>query len=106
MFNHFWKIISVEIRLNNIDGTRNYVTEKINQNELNKKNKKFCTTLDYFEDFLTLSSTVTAGVYISAFAYLFGIPIGITSSALGLKTCAIAAGIKNWEMKKNREMIK
>ena len=32
----------------------------------------------------------------SAFASLFGIPIGITSSAIGLKICAIAAGIKKY----------
>ena len=32
---------------------------------------------------------------ISAFASLFGIPLGITSSAIGLKICAINAAIKN-----------
>ena len=31
---------------------------------------------------------------ISAFGSLFGISIGITSSAIGLKICAITAGIK------------
>ena len=34
---------------------------------------------------------------ISAFALLFGIPIGITSSAVGLKICAITAGIKKYK---------
>ena len=28
---------------------------------------------------------------------MFGIPIGITSSVIGLKTCAIAAGIKMYK---------
>ena len=35
--------------------------------------------------------------FISAFASLFGIPIGITSSAKGLKICAITAGIKKYK---------
>ena len=34
---------------------------------------------------------------ISAFALLFGIPIEITSSAVGLKICAITAGIKKYK---------
>ena len=41
------------------------------------------------------------------FASLFGIPIGITSSAIGLKLCAIAAGIKRHKskIKKKKENI-
>ena len=34
-------------------------------------------------------------VSISAFASLVGIPIGITSSTIGLKICVITTGIKN-----------
>ena len=41
-----------------------------------------------------LALVVTGCISISAFASLLGIPIGITSSAIGLKICAIAAGIK------------
>ena len=33
----------------------------------------------------------------SAFASLVGIPIRITSSAIGLKICAITAGIKKYK---------
>ena len=33
----------------------------------------------------------------SGFASLVGFPIGITSSAIGLKTCAITAGIKKFK---------
>ena len=48
--------------------------------------------------------------YISAFASLVGIPIGITSSAIGLKLCAITAGIKKYKSiikkkKKKRDKI-
>ena len=88
--------ISQEFRLKNIDETRNYLIEEINRNELmSKKHKKICTILNYIEHFLILASTITGCVSISAFASLVGIPIGITSSAIGLKICAITAGIKS-----------
>ena len=87
--------ISQEFRLKNIDETRNYLIEEINRNELmNKKHKKICTTLNYIEHYLTLASTITGCVSISAFASLIGIPIGVTSSAIELKTCPITTGIK------------
>ena len=61
---------------------------------MSRKHKKICATLNYIEHFLILTSTITACISISAFASLTGIPIGITSSAIGLKICAITAGIK------------
>ena len=72
--------------------------KKVKQNELmSRKHKKVCTTLNYIEHFLILASTITGCVSISAFASLIGIPIGITSSAIGLKICAITAGIKKYK---------
>ena len=60
---------SHELRLKNINETRNYLVEEIKQNELiNKKPKKVCTTLSYIEDFLILASTITGSVSISNFA--------------------------------------
>ena len=53
-----------------------------------------CTTLNYIEHFLILVSAVTGCVSISAFPSLVGIPIVITSSAVGLKICVITAAIK------------
>ena len=50
-----------------------------------------CATLNYIEHFLILASTITGCISISASASLLGIPIGITSSSIGLKICAIAA---------------
>ena len=51
--------ISKEFRLKNIDETRYYVTDEINQNELmSKMHKKVCTTLSYIEHFLILASTI------------------------------------------------
>ena len=64
---------------------------------MRKNHKKVCTTLSYIERLLILVSTATGCVSISAFALLFGIPIGITSSAVGLKICAITAGIKKYK---------
>ena len=87
-----------EFRLKNVDETRNYSIEEINRNELmNKKHKKICTTLNYIEHFLTVASPISVCVSISAFASLVGIPVEITSSAIGLKICAITAGIKKYK---------
>ena len=78
--------ISQEFRMKNIDETRNYLIEEINRNELmSKKHKKVCTSLNYIEHFLILASTITGCISVSAFTSLIGIPIGITSSAIGLK---------------------
>ena len=64
---------------------------------MSKKHKKVCITLNYIEHFLILASTITGGISISAFASSLGIPLGITSSAIGLKICAITAGIKKYK---------
>ena len=47
--------------------------------------------------FLPLAFLVAGCISISAFASLFGIPIGIMSSAVRLKICAITAGIKKYK---------
>ena len=87
--------ICQEFRLKNIYETRNYLIEEINQNELmSKKHKKVYRVLNYIEHLLILISTVMGCISISAFASLVGIPIEITSSAIGLKICVITAGIK------------
>ena len=49
-------------------------------------------------------------ISIFVFASFIGIPIGIASSAIGLKTCAITAGTKNYksiikEKKKKHDKI-
>ena len=62
-----------------------------------KNHKKVCTTLSYIEYFLILASTITGCVSIYTFASLVGIPIGITSSAIGLKNYAITAAIKKYK---------
>ena len=97
IYNYF-KNISQEFILKNIVETRNYFLEEIEQNELmSRKHKNLCTTLNYIEHVFILVSTVTGCISISAFASLFGIPIGIRSSAIGLKIRTIAAEIKNYK---------
>ena len=83
--------ISQEFRLKNIDETWNYLTEEINQNNLMRKYKE---VLNYIQQLLTLVSTLTGYFSISDFASLVGIPIGIMSSAIGLKICVITTEIK------------
>ena len=70
---------------------------------MSKKHKKVCTTLNYIEHFLILASAI-AGCN-SLFTSLIGIPVGITISAIGLKICAITAGIKKHKsiIKKNKK---
>ena len=79
--------------MKNIDETRNYFIQQINQNELMsmKQTKKNCRVWRLTEHLLFLFSTVTRCVSIFAFASLAGIPIEIMSSAVGLTTCAIIA---------------
>ena len=87
--------ISQTFRLKNIDESRNYFIEEINQNELmSKKHIKVCPALYYIEHLLIL---VTGCVSISTFASLVGIPIGTASSAEGLTICSITAGIKKYK---------
>ena len=49
--------------------------------------------LNYVEHLLILASTVTGCVSISAFASLVCVPVGVMSYAVGMKICAITAGI-------------
>ena len=101
--------ISQEFRLKNIDKIKNYFLEEIEQNELmSRKHKKVSATLNYIEHFFILASTITACISIFDFASLLGIPLGIISSAEGLKIWDMAAGIKKYKSiinKKKRSMI-
>ena len=81
---------SLVFRLKIIDETRNYLIEEIKHNDLmSKKHEKACKYLNYVQYLLILVSAITSSVSISAFASLVFIPVGITSSSVGLKTCAI-----------------
>ena len=86
-----------EARLRKIDVTRNYLLEEIKLNDLMSETyKKICKYLNYVEHLLILISAVTGCVSISGFASLFCVPVGIKSSAVGIKICAITSGIKKY----------
>ena len=90
--------ITQEFRLKNIHETRNYCLEEIKKIELMiKKHKKVCTSVNYIEHFLIYASTNIGCISISSFTSLIGIPIEITSSAVGLKICVIVARIKKYK---------
>ena len=87
--------MSQEFTLKNIDETGKYFLKEIEQNELmSRKHKQVSAALNYIELFPILASTISGCISISAFASLVGISIGITSSAMGLKICAIVQELK------------
>ena len=62
--------------MENINETRNYFIEDINQNELmSKKHKKACGVLNYIDHLLILVSAVTGCVSIFPFISLFDIRV-------------------------------
>ena len=73
-----------------------------------KKHKKICRLLNYIDHPLIVISAITGRVSIFAFAFLVDIPMGITSSAIGLKICVITAAIRKYKLitKKRRSIIK
>ena len=90
--------ISQKFRLKNIDEINNYFLEEIEQNELMRRkhkkglyNSKLYWALSYF------SFNKTGCISISVFASLLGIPIEITSSAIGSTICAITPRIKKYK---------
>ena len=90
--------MSHKCRLEKVHETRDYLFEKINQNELmNKKRNNVFRTINYIEHFLILGTTITGCISISAFASLAGIPVVITSSSIGLKICAKTEAISRYK---------
>ena len=53
--------------------------------------------MNYYEHVLILVSTVIGCVSISVFTWLVCALVGTASSAVGMKICAITAGIKNYK---------
>ena len=62
--------------------------------------------MDCIERSLIDIFTVTGCVFISAFASLVVIVIGITNTAIGLKICVITAGIKKYKSKNKKRKKK
>ena len=64
---------------------------------MRKKHRNGCRFLNYIENSLIVTSTITGCVSISAFASLVGVPVGITCSAIRLTICKISAAIKKYK---------
>ena len=100
---------NLEFGLRKIDETKNYLLDEIKHNDLiSEKYKKTCKYLNYVVHLVILAPTSTGCASISAFASLVCVPVSITSSAVGIKICAITAGIKKYtpiikKKKKNRD---
>ena len=64
---------------------------------MSKKHKNVCTTLNYIEYFLILAFTIIGCISISVVTSMLGIPMRITSSAVGLEIFAITARVKKYK---------
>ena len=83
---------SLEFRFTKIYERRNYRLDEVNYNDLmSEKYKKNVKHL------FILVSTIAGCVSVSVSASLVAITVGVTSSAVALKICAINAGIKNYK---------
>ena len=60
---------------------------------ISRKHRQVCTFLNYIEHFISLASTITGCISISAYFSLIGIPVWIVSPGIGSR-------------KKKRSMIK
>ena len=56
-----------------------------------------CTVLNYAKHFLVLVSDVSSCISIFVLASLVVAPLGIATSAIGLKMNALTAGIKSYQ---------
>ena len=89
--------LSLDFRLKNIDEARDYLLDKVKHNGLmNERHKNVCRALNYLEHFLDFVYAARRCVLVSSFTSLVGFPIGIASSAVGIKYCATTAGIKKY----------
>ena len=91
---------SQEFRMKNKEEKRNHFIKE-RKELMSKKQKMFCTALNYTEHFLIFVSEVTGCISISAFTSSLSIPVGITSSAIVSQNCA-----RTWEIKKYSSIIK
>ena len=62
------------------------ILEEIEQRELmSKKHNKVCALVNHSEHFLILGLAITRSVSVFVLPILLGIPMGIASSAIGLR---------------------
>ena len=73
---------------------------------MSRKRKKVPTSLNYIEHFVILVTTITGCISISVFVSLLVIPVGMRSSAIGLKMFVTASGIKMYKSPVNKNKKK
>ena len=101
---HMIEEASLTFRLRKNDETRNYLLDEIKHNYLmSEKYKKTSKYLNYVEKLLILASAVTGCVSIFAYSSLIYVPVGITSSAVGISICAVTAESKRYYNYKEKE---
>ena len=61
---------------------------------MSEKHKTVCRDLNYFGHFIIFDSALSSCVSTSVFASLIGVFVGIASSAVESKVCAITAEIR------------
>ena len=96
--NNYFENISQEFRLKNIKWNKKLLPWRNRAKWINeyKVQKGLCNSKLY--QTLSYSTFYNYWMYFNlCFASLVGIPIGITSCAIGLKICTIAAGIKKYK---------
>ena len=80
---------SLKFGLKKMDEMKNYTLDEISHDDFtSKKYNKTCQYLIYVERLIILVSTVTGCVCVR---------VGISNSAVGMKICTIAVGIKNFK---------
>ena len=104
------KYVKSQIDIKKNRWNKNYFLEEIKHNDLlSEKHRKRCKYLNYVEVLLILASTVPGCVSISAFASLVCFPVGIMSSAVGIKIVQSLQELKVTSqllIKRRRSMIK
>ena len=89
---------NLKFRLRKTDETRNCILDDIKHNDFMRgKYKETCKHLNYVKNSVILASRVTGCVSTSTFASLVAILVGITSSSVEIKICAVSAGIKKYK---------
>ena len=93
------KLIGNKNIARNIYRIQAYFIKEIKQNELIVKSAKiFCKILNYIEHLLIFASVITRCISNSAFSSSVCIHNGITSFVVGIKICAINAGITKYKL--------
>ena len=89
---------SLEFRLRKTDKTRNYLLDEAKYNDLVKSEKyeKKYKCLNFVENLLIEASTIAGCVSTSSSSSLVCVPVGITSSAVGINILIIAAGNRSY----------